>query len=203
MDALVDLRVGLQMLDGQGDELAEGEELVLPEHLPVGGVALPNLRAFEAARRDQLVGDDVDGPHEVANGLPVLRAAQLVKPQPPVLAAEKARVAVVVEDIVVAVCGDVSLQEPEAVAVDRSDEHRAEAVEEGLTHPLGHPPGSSLLQLGSGSLREGEGDDRVRPGARLDQLGDPPGDRLRLARARTRNDLRVLRLAVDRVGPHL
>jgi hypothetical protein len=104
---------------------------------------------------------------------------------------------VFVEHVVVAIPRDVVLEDSEAVAVDGPDEHRAEAVAEGNSHPLRDPTGDAFFQLGRGTLGERERDDRggFRPFS--DERGDPPGDRLSFSRTCTRDHLKVGTSMVD------
>src|SRR5437773_12511578 len=96
-----------------------------------------------------------------------------------------------IEDIVVAISGNVVLEQPEAVPVYRADEHRAEAVEEGLAHSLADSPDYPFLQFSRRPFSESEGDDRRGLGALGDQRCYAARDRLRLARAGTGDNLQV------------
>jgi hypothetical protein len=84
------------------------------------------------------------------------RRAQARQPERAVLTAKQAGVPVLVQDVVVDVLRDVILQEAEAVAVDGTDEHRAQALERHGAGPLEHPPANAFLELGRCQLSEGE-----------------------------------------------
>jgi hypothetical protein len=117
---------------------------------------------------DQLVLDHVGVAHEVVDRPPVL-VAQLVQLQPLVFSAEQAGQAVLVEDVVVAVVGDMVLQQLEAIGVDGADVHGAEAVEELLAHRFSDAAGDAVLERLGGALGEGEGDDLAGFDALLDE----------------------------------
>ena len=96
-----------------------------------------------------------------------------------------------VQNVVVAVLGDVVLKKAKAIAVNRPDIHRPEAIEECGAFPLLDALQDPVLQFESGTLREGESDDGVRGDIFIDQRGDTLCDRFGLAGAGTGNDLKV------------
>lgn len=182
-EALVDDQVFERLVDSledfgrfQGtdrgrDELAVGEEVVAIERFAVLLETVAKGSAGELGLVDQFVFDDVDVLLEVEDGAPV-RISKAVQTQPLILPAQEAGVSILIEDIEIAVFGNVILKHTHAIGVDRSDEHRAELIQEGSPHGLLDPPGDPCLPAGRCSLGERERDDRFRIGALFDQRGD-------------------------------
>ena len=186
----VEHRRYLQGVDGGGDELPVGQEVVSFQGLNELAVAVPERRALQHLGVDLLVLHHVGVTDEIEDGSPVL-APELVELKPLVLTAEQPRQPVLVQHVVVAAPRNMVLEEAEAVRVDGADEHRTQPVKEAPALALGDLPGDAGLQGFRRPLREGEGDDLARFDPLVDQRCHAAGDCLGLARPGAGDDLEM------------
>jgi hypothetical protein len=186
VDAIEDTR-NFQRSDRLRDDLAVGEETIPVQHFEVAFEALAERCPFKISRVYQLVPDDVDILDELRDGL----FAEFEKTQVRELAIQEAGVPVLVEDIVIAILGNVVLQQAEAIGMDGADEQRPEAVEECRPHCLFNASGDAMLELGSCPLRKREGNDGGRLCSFRNEAGDAPGYGLGLPGTRAGEDLEM------------
>ena len=101
--------------------------MIAVERLLEPQVAVAERRSLQLLGFEKLVLHDIGVAEEVEDRSPVLRP-ELAEFQPLVFPAEQPGEAVLVQDIEVAELGHVVLEQPEAVGVDRADEHGTEPV---------------------------------------------------------------------------
>jgi DNA gyrase/topoisomerase IV subunit A len=175
----------------RGMNLAEGQEVIAIQGLQIRGVHIAQGRPREVTRRDQFIANDINSFRELEQRGPVSIAPERCDVQVTRGTAQQPRVPMRFEHIEVAVLGYMILQQLEAVAVDRPDEHLGQTALEAIAHRFGDALDDAVLELRSGFLGECEGDDGTGIHAFADQRGDPPRYSLRLARAGAGDDLEV------------